>query len=357
MGTIAPSQDTTISLPALPALTNLSLGYNTGTYSFVAGIQQVNGQRDNDQSNDTITSNFSVAPTWPSQFAVNMLTSSIDVNGNPGSSSPNLSDASWQITDQNGVVVASRTGATVKTSYKDTVNLMSSGFYQLIVTTSQCVGLHWWVFELPPPNNTPGYAAGTLALWDVNNLANLPLNGNNTGSYHDDFGCGFVQYFTTVGQCTSNTPAISRNGDTLIASAGVSYQWYKNGRLIIGATNATFGMTHNDGNYTVQVTDGNGCIGMSASLAVINVGITNLYDQASVMIVPNPATDVFTLNVNSELIGTTYAISDLTGREILSGNINTTSTPVSVADISAGVYLVTVSDGKSNITKRMAVAR
>ena len=354
LGSLAPLADTVLTLPPLTALTNLSIGDNTGNYSFIAQVLKVNGQTDNDQSNDTITSRFSVAPTWPSQFAVNLVTSSVDVNGNLGSVSPAISDASWQITDQYGVVVASRSNARVKTTYKDTINLMSAGFYQLTVSTAECVGLSWWPFE---QGNTPGYVPGSIAIYDVNNLVTIPLNGNNTGSYHDDFGCGIVQYFTTMGQCQASTPAINRNGDTLYASAGVSYQWYKNGVLIPGATNATYGMTHNDGNYSVQVTDLNGCIGTSGSYAVINLGITNLYDQASVTIVPNPATDVFTLNVNEALIGTQYTVTDLMGRDVLSGNINRTATQVSSAGLSSGIYLVTVTDGKSNITKRIAIAR
>jgi hypothetical protein len=90
---------------------------------------------------------------------------------------------------------------------------------------------------------------------------------------------------------------------------------------------------------------------------VINLGITDLYDQASVMIVPNPATDVFTVNVNSALIGTQYTLTDLTGREMLTGSINSTSTHVSSSGLSSGIYLVTVSDGTSAITKRVVVAR
>ena len=359
VGSLAPSHDTIISLPASLALTNLSMGYAAGTYGFIAQILKVNGQSDNDPSNDTITSTFSVAPTWPPQFSVNIRTSSVDANGNLGSGSSAISDASWVIKDQNNVVVASHSNANCITTYKDTINLLSQGFYSLTISTSQCVGLQWWVFEQPAPNNTPGYSAGSFSVWDVNNQVNIPLNGNNgsSGSYHDDFGCGFTQYFTTTGQCQSNTPTISRNGDTLIASSGISYKWYKDGILIHGATNQTYGMTASDGNYTVDVTDINGCIGASSSYPVINLGLTSLYDQAYVRIVPNPATDVFTLSVNSELIGSSYTISDYTGRSLISGSINKVNTSVSVSGISSGVYMVTVTDGVSSITKRIAVAK
>ena len=136
-----------------------------------------------------------------------------------------------------------------------------------------------------------------------------------------------------------------------------TYQWYNNGVLIPGATNITYGMNHNDGNFTVQVTDNNGCASTSDSYAVINLGLTNLYDMASVRLAPNPASDAFILSVNSALIGTTYTISDLIGRSVISGNINTQNTSIPVAGVSSGVYLVTVTDGVSSITKRIVVAR
>jgi hypothetical protein len=353
LGSIAPLHDTTLTLPALNALTNLSLNSSTGNYHFVAEIVQVNGQTDNDQSNDTITSTFSVAPTWPSTFIVKMLTSSIGANGNFGS---NPADASWQITDQNNNVVVSRTNANVTTTYNDTVYLNTSSYYTLTVSTSQCYGLNWWAL-----GGQSGYTPGSFSVLDYNNgNASLPLNGNNGNNsyYHDDFGCGFTQYFTTLGQCaSSSTPTITRNGDTLIASAGVTFQWYNNGVLIPGATGSTYGMNHNDGNFTVQVTDGNGCIGTSSSYAVINLGLTNLYDVASLAIAPNPSSDAFTMTVNNALIGTTYTITDLTGRDVMSGIINATNTVIPVSGISSGAYLVTVSNGVTYITKHIAIAR
>jgi hypothetical protein len=354
-GTIAPLTDDTITLPALISLTNLSLNASLGTYQFIAQILQVNAQTDNDQSNDTITSKFTVAPTWPYTFVVKMLTSSLSQDGSIGQ---NPADASWQITDQHNVVVASRANTNVSTTYNDTITLYNAGFYTLSVSTSQCAGLSWWVFEQPAPNNTPGYTAGTFSVIDYNNNnTSLPLNGDNTGYYHDDFGCGFVQYFTTSGECQASIPTIYRNGDSLVASTGNSYQWYKNGNKIAGATGSSFGMTNNDGNYTVQVTDVNGCVASSETYAVINLGLTNLYDQASVAVVPNPASDVFTINVNNALIGTQYTVSDLTGRSVLSGNINTSATSISASGLSSGIYMVIVSDGTSSITKRVVIAR
>jgi hypothetical protein len=47
----------------------------------------------------------------------------------------------------------------------------------------------------------------------------------------------------------------------------VSYQWYKNGMAIAGATNATYDIG-DGGIYTCEITDGNGCRGISAPLVL-----------------------------------------------------------------------------------------
>src|ERR1019366_357180 len=115
-----------------------------------------------------------------------------------------------------GNVVASRTNTNVVTNYIDTVALPVNGFYALSVSTTQCFGLSWWVFEQAPPNNTPGYIYGKMYVWDVTRHIKIPVNGNiyYPANYHNDFGCGFVQYFTTNGECQADVPVISKSGDT-----------------------------------------------------------------------------------------------------------------------------------------------
>jgi hypothetical protein len=351
-GSLAPLTDTIISLPPIASLTNLSLNAATGTHTFIAQIQQVNGQTDNDQSNDTLTSQFLVAPKWPYKLRIKLLTSSIGADGNFGDSP---ADASWQITDANNTVIASRSNANVTTTYYDTVTLQSSSFYTLSVSTSQCYGLQWWALQ-----GTTGYTAGSFA---VQNLLSgnsvLTLNGmSNTGEFEDDFGCGFLQYFTTAGECHEPTPVITQWGDTLIASSGTYYQWYKNGNPITGAINRTYTMATVNGNYTVEVSDSSGCSATSASFPFVSTGTNDLSAlAASVSIFPNPARNLFNLVVSAELTGTTYAMYEMTGRKVLAGKIENESTIIPVQDISSGIYLVVICNGTSSITKRVVIQK
>ena len=354
-GALAPLTDTIISLPALNDLTSLSEDSALGTYNFRAVIQQVNGQSDNDQSNDTLGSQFTLAPKWPYKFLIKMTTSSMGADGNFGS---NPSDASWQITDANNNVVASRTNTNVTTTYNDTVTLAQSGFYTLSVSTTQCAGLQWWYFT--DYYSGSGYTAGSLAVENLfrNNLV-LNLNGTaNTGAYKDDFGCGFNQYFTVKGPCTASTPVITQSGDTLTTAFAFAYQWYKNGNAISGATNQTYAMGAVDGNYTVEITNNNNCTAMSASYPFLNNGVKDLSAlAASVSIFPNPAKDAFNINVSAELTGTTYSMYDMTGRELLKGKIEGLSNTIPVSSISSGIYLVAIGNGVSNITKTVIIQK
>ena len=64
---------------------------------------------------------------------------------------------------------------------------------------------------------------------------------------------------------------------------------------------------------------------------------------------------MFNLVVSAELTGTTYVLQDMTGRALISGKVENESNQVSVRGISSGIYLLTVFDGASSVTKRVAI--
>lgn len=98
-------------------------------------------------------------------------------------------------------------------------------------------------------------------------------------------------------------------GNTLLtASAGASYQWFLGGSPIPGATNSTYNATA-AGNYTVEVTSGNGCVGASPA-TTIN---TTAPQPVSVSIAANPgntacngATVTFTATPTNGGLNTSY---------------------------------------------------
>ena len=175
-GTMTSLQESDINLPVLSALD--SLAGTSGTYSFACTILEVNDNPDNDGSNDKMTSTFVSAPVWPSPLKITLRTNNEGANENR-----------WVITDVNNNVVAQRMGEANSTTYKDTVNL-PRGCYKLQLFDSSCDGLAWWNFANYTPAITDGYIT-------VGPVVGAPLteHGNPTGSYSNDYGCGFVQYF------------------------------------------------------------------------------------------------------------------------------------------------------------------
>jgi hypothetical protein len=175
-GTMTSLQESDISLPLLSALD--SLAGASGTYSFTCTILEVNDNPDDDGSNNSMTSSFVAAPVWPSPFKITLRTNNEGANENR-----------WVITDMNNNVVRQRMGAANSSTYKDTVNL-PRGCYKLQLFDSSCDGLAWWAFADYVPVVTDGYIT-------VGPMVGSPftLHGNPTGSYNNDYGCGFVQYF------------------------------------------------------------------------------------------------------------------------------------------------------------------
>jgi hypothetical protein len=182
-------ENKTIALPELETLTNTSIAEVNGVQQFNVEITGVNGQTDNDQSNDSRQSNFVAAPFWPSTITVKMKTSNLGANGyfNQGPA-----DVSWEITDMDGTIIDSRTNADVATQYEDDVELPETGFYKLKLTSTNCFGLNWWVLN----QSYPIYESGSLKVLKPSG-GNLQMNNYTyTGTPRDDWGCSYTQYFS-----------------------------------------------------------------------------------------------------------------------------------------------------------------
>lgn len=182
-GTLASLKDTDIVLPALPQLNSVS--GTTGLYTFTARIVTVNGAADEDASNNTMKTQFAAAPKWPSTFKVVMKT-----NNQAISSSSTTSETNWTIYDMNNNIMAQRVNNGLNMTYTDTVTL-GPGCYRLTITDAGCDGLQWW------PYAGSAVTAGYLNVRRFPN-SNINMNGYNYyGTFNNDFGCGFTQYFYT----------------------------------------------------------------------------------------------------------------------------------------------------------------
>lgn len=158
-------------------------------------------------------------------------------------------------------------------------------------------------------------------------------------------GCNAVSAGVTVVVTVPTTPIISMNGTELSTSGFVSYQWYKDGNVIPGATNASLTVTSN-GYYTVAGTDAGGCTNMSAIASVQTLSVGSLSVNGNeVNIYPNPASTVVHIDAPAKL---NVQIRNLEGQTIMTQKA---TNDVDISGIANGVYMISLMDKDGNLIK------
>jgi alpha-tubulin suppressor-like RCC1 family protein len=156
---------------------------------------------------------------------------------------------------------------------------------------------------------------------------------------------------------TVPTVTITANMDTLTTIAGVSYQWYFNGSAIPGATGQSH-ITSSSGNYTVEVTFANGCMGTSAIYFHSMVTIDEL-GIGSLIIYPNPTNGVLFIVFDKELLGVVQLlIVDQTGRIVLESILSESEMNYSldVSTLNDGLYILSLGTSNGEIREQFIKA-
>jgi Zn-dependent metalloprotease len=142
--------------------------------------------------------------------------------------------------------------------------------------------------------------------------------------------------------------------------AGYTYQWYKDGQPISGATNSTYTPII-DGSYTVKITNANTCSATSDSYPFKSIGIaTNVLD-ANVHIYPNPASEA--IYVEAPLTGNnviTINVYSVIGKLVYQETYTNTGLAhqINLGSIEAnGIYFIKLQSGTEYITRKFNLNR
>ncbi|MCC6845416.1 MAG: T9SS type A sorting domain-containing protein [Bacteroidetes bacterium] len=150
--------------------------------------------------------------------------------------------------------------------------------------------------------------------------------------------------------------------DTLGTIGARSYQWYKNGTPINGATKQIIVLTQNDAGsvFKVKITDDNGCTAFSGDITITAVGVTE-QNVRNWEFSPNPADGDVRLSGHVSIAGTVLiSIADAAGRAVKTLQIEspagTFSQIIELSNMAAGAYIATVSTPDGSV-RRLSVIR
>ena len=147
--------------------------------------------------------------------------------------------------------------------------------------------------------------------------------------------------------------SISVNGDTLTAYNAVTYQWFLNNVPIAGATNSVY-IAQQSGNYTVAVTDSNGCRAVSTKVSIVTTDVSDaIAMQYGLKVYPNPLeSGRWTIEVDETLLGAKAEVFDNNGRLVYVATIKNMKSEIEF-DVASGVYMLRLSSNHASITRKL----
>lgn len=134
-------------------------------------------------------------------------------------------------------------------------------------------------------------------------------------------------------------PVINYTAGILQTGTAAAYQWYFNGVSIPGAEEATYTPVQN-GIYSVEITDSNGCVNSSNSYTLSGLNTID-YSPSELLIFPNPGSGIYQILLPNTNHGIeTLEVVNYLGQTIKRYPIesNETQFMVDISEHAAGVY-------------------
>lgn len=146
-------------------------------------------------------------------------------------------------------------------------------------------------------------------------------------------------------------PSIFLDGPRILSTQKYfTYQWYRNNIKIDSFANGQRYFVLEDGAYTVEVTDSNGCTAKS-TIYLASLGVDEKELSARVRIFPNPSSGL--INIDSP-VPLSATLSDVTGRIILEKAF---ATQLDLSPYAEGVYLLNLQDKEGRLIRTEKIVR
>lgn len=201
------------------------------------------------------------------------------------------------------------------------------------------------------------HATGESYTAAVSGTYSCTINNNCGNAVSNAVGVTLLK--TPKATITASAPVICE-GNTVTFTAnsgeGYKYQWYRGGRICMNETSLTLNTTKS-GTYKCYIENAEGC-GKYSNQIILNAGCREMAEEdeqsGALQVYPNPSKGLFYLTTGEIASGSTVIISDITGRQVYAGTIESDNYEQQL-DITAqpdGIYFMLIeSNGKQQINK------
>ena len=196
--------------------------------------------------------------------------------------------------------------------------------------------------------------SGLSYQWYDHNVAIAGATNNSYNAADSGYYTAFIssaacsEFLTGTEVASAVIPSISFTApNKLTTGAFVSYQWFKSGVIIPGATSGTYYAAKN-GSYYVVVTTLGGCSDTSKTYNITDIhinGVATINAEDDYSIYPNPATSILFISAPRNVNVMVYAPDG----KLVSKKENTNS--VDVSDLANGLYVIKIFDENNVLVK------
>ena len=331
-----------------------SVNLNAGSYSFYHWNNNSTSQILNANTSGT----YSVTVT-NSNNCTGTAAQTITVNPNP---SPVITGSPTTFCQGDSIILDAGNYSTYhwnNSSTYQTLTANTPGTYSVTVTNSNnCTGTaSQTVVVNPPPTpviagSPTTFCQGDSVILNAGNYSNFLWNDNSTNQTLTATGSGtYSVTVTNSNNCTGTAaqtvtvnplpaiPTITLIGNQLQSSSIFGNQWYYNNVILNGDTNQVLNPPQ-DGNYTVIVTDSNGCTNTSGPYNFFSTAIGAMTDFIGIHIYPNPNNGNFTLTFNQLPKASAFQIVDVFGQVVYETNISSKESTYTISNsyLNGGIY-------------------
>ncbi|MDI9319601.1 MAG: T9SS type A sorting domain-containing protein [Phycisphaerales bacterium] len=188
---------------------------------------------------------------------------------------------------------------------------------------------------------------------DISSSITTATSGIFSVRVMDIYGCNATSPNATIAvDLLPSKPVITKIGRVLTTTTPYStYQWYRNGKLIAGATYSSYTLLF-DGDYHVVVTNSTNCNNVSDTISIQGLSVKQISSNSiNVAVYPNPSQDL--VNIDAPVEVNLY-VKDIQGKQILELK---NAKQVDMAAYADGIYIFTITDKEGMVLKMDKVVK